>query len=360
MVRILQMVGVMHRAGMETYIMDVYRNLDRNKVQFDFNIQAAEVGEYGPEIEALGGKIYRITRYSGGLIKHFRDVYRVVKDNHYNIVIKETQNAFCVYDLIVAKLAGAKHLIAHSHNGTVTKASRRFVNYIHRPLLNLVCTERFACSDVAGRWLFGNKPYKIIKNGRNLKEFSYHAEVRDRKREELKLADKFVVLHVGRFEIQKNHKKIIDIFEKVLDRRQDAILLLVGKGPLEESIKEYVSNKKLNEAVHFLGVRTDISEIMQASDIFVLPSFWEGLPLTGIEAQATGLPCFVSDKVSEELGITDLVRYISLDTSNDEWAECICEGKAKDRIPMTDACRAAGYDMVEVAKSLEEYYLSLK
>ena len=362
MIRVVQMVGILQKAGMETFLMDVYRNIDRNKVQFDFIVHGQEVHEFEHEIEAMGGKVHHIARKTEGFFKHYADLRRVVKENNYKIIVRGTENAISALDLLAAKAGGARHLIAHSHNGLVISKKSKITNMIGRPLINMISTEKYACSTEAGKWLFGNGKFEIINNGRDLNVFTFDRQVRENTRVSLALAeDDFAVVSVARFFPQKNHRRIISIFAELKNQNPKAKLLLAGTGPLENEIRSLCTEMKVEDSVLFLGVRSDVSEILQASDAFLMPSLYEGLPLTVVEAQATGLPCFLSDTITREVDISDCVKFISLDQDDQHWAEKVNKASknTEKRGPRTADCRKAGFDIVQTAKMLEQHYLEL-
>lgn len=361
MVRVLQMVGVLQKGGMETFIMDVYKNIDRSKVQFDFVVHGNEVHDFEPEILELGGKVYHISRKTEGFFKHYMDLFHVVKNNGYKIIVRSTENAISAMDLLAAKAGGAKHLISHSHNGMGKSKKAIITNYLGRPLINRISTEKYACSNVAGKWLYGNKKFEVINNGRDLKVFTFDENVRKKTRAEMGISqDTFVVVSIARFNKQKNHKRIISIFNELQNTRKDSLLLLVGRGELETEIREEANRLQIRDKVYFAGVRNDVSELLQASDALLMPSFYEGLPLTIVEAQATGLPCFLSDTITDEVVLSDCVFFKSLNDDDKVWVQEILEKSSLEkRYPRTQDIKKAGYDIYEIAKKLEEHYLQI-
>jgi len=340
--------------------MNVYRNIDRGKIQFDFLVGDNGGGKYDYEDEILnlGGKIYRVTLKSRNPFKCFFQTVILVKKGNYKIVHRHSNNAIMCIDLIAAKLGGAKTLIAHSHSSIVDSHLGRVINKIFRPLLNLVSTYKFACSKKAGIWLFGKQMFTIINNGIDLEQFIYDKKVREVTRKKMHIENKFIIGHVGRFVYVKNHYFLIDILKKVKELTPNVVLVLVGDGPLRQKIELKIKEFDLSDNVILLGVRTDIVDLLQAMDVFVFPSLYEGLPVTLVEAQAVGLPCVISDTISSEVSLTTLIHRIPLNQSAAEWAKEIIKYKdILNRLNTHEDLKKAGYDIKYTVKYLEKLYL---
>lgn len=331
MLRLLIINGSMNVGGAETFIMKIYRNIDRTKYQFDFAVGIKEEGAYDKEILSLGGKIYHITPKSKNLKKFYKDIKKVVRDNNYDYVLRMSQFSISALDLLAAKQGDATHLIMRSTNSQITGGTLgKIINKLFSWMPKIIPTAKFGPSTESADFLFGknsvkNGKAKVIHNAVPINNFIFNYDIRSKKRKELGLEDKnFVVCHIGRFDEQKNHQFLIDVFNEVYKRNNNAILLLVGDGVLKEQIKNKVNNYGLQKHVKFLGLRKDVPEILMASDVDVFPSLYEGMPNTIIEAQATGLPCIISDTITKEVNITGNIKFLSLNSNINEWVNEIC------------------------------------
>lgn len=354
MTRVLHIVNLMNRGGIETYIMNVYRNIDRSKIQFDFIVNVKERCDYDDEIEALGGKIYRIPRKKDGLFKNFKAIYKVVKENKYKIVERHGDNALMFLDVLAVKLGGAKKVFVHSHSNSTSLPKAHRICF---PLLNILSFQRLACSKDAAKWMFGNRKYTLIHNAIDVDEFIYSKEIRKTIRKQYNLQDKIVIGHVGRFSKAKNHDFLIEIFKNIYNSNENSILMLVGTGELENEIRQKVHDYGLANNVIFMGLRSNVNELMQAMDCFVFPSLFEGLGIALIEAQSTGLKCFTSAKVvPEEAKVTELLEYISLNETPEQWAKKIMSFIPYDRKDSSIEIRNAGYDIKTETLKLVKLY----
>lgn len=366
-IRVAQIMGKWLGGGVESVVMNYYRNIDRNKVQFDFICD--EDSKYIPkeEIENLGGKVILIPPYQKPF-KYHKELKRVLKDGNYKIVHSHI-NTLSIFPLRAAKKAGVPIRIAHSHS-TTNKAEKKknMMKMTLRPFSKKYATHYFCCSELAGRWLFGDKTYDsgnvfLLNNAINLDKFKYNKKIRDEKRKELELADNILAIgHIGRFVAQKNHTFLIDVFNEIHKKNDNAILLLAGQGPLQEEIKNKVQELGLESKVKFLGQINDTYKLYQALDIFVLPSLYEGLPVVGVEAQATGLLCELSNDMTKETKVLDTTRFISLNTSAEEWATIILDDYSKfKRHDTTSEITKNNFNIKNETSKLEnEYYLLLK
>lgn len=360
-VRVLHIIGKMNRDGAETFIMNIYRNVDRTKVQFDFLVHTELKCDYDDEILSLGGNIHRVCPKGENAKRNIIDTYKVIRDNDYNIVHIHSALSTTAVDLFIAKLAGAKIRIYHSHSSNNT---RRIMRIIHRsmiPFTNLFATHKLACARIAAQWMygmFGAKGAIVINNSIDARLFTYDQSCSKSVRQKLGLVNKFVIGHVGRFAEVKNHEFLIDIFKIIHDQIEDSVLLLIGKGELLEKIMMKVEAQGLTNCVMFLGTRDDVSELMQAMDVFVLPSVYEGLPLVLIEAQAAGLPVVASDCITSETDISGLIRYESLSKAAGDWADTIISAQNSKREDTYSKIARAGYDISDNTLLLSELYLT--
>jgi glycosyltransferase involved in cell wall biosynthesis len=362
-VRVLQIFTVLNRGGAETMIMNYYRHIDRTRVQFDFAVHRQERGAYEDEIEALGGKIYRFLPFHPKNFRAYRKQISRFFDEHpeYRIVHGHVSE----FGYFFYKEAG-KHnvpcIIYHSHIANMNIDMKIPFHLLFRVISRKYATDYFACGKAAARWLFGEKSDKSVYIQKNAIEpalFLYNKDVASKMKKQMNLENKFVICHIGRFAPQKNHSFLIDIFNEVYKRNSSAVLLLIGDGDLRDSIEEKVDSLNLKMAVLFLGIRKDIPNLLQLSDLFLFPSNFEGLSVVTIEAQAAGLKCILSDSVSSETAIiSDLVEFVSLKKGADYWAnEILKYADGYNRKDTLADIRNAGYDVSDAVKWLEQFYL---
>lgn len=352
MTRMLHIVGSMSPSGIGNFIMNVYRNIDREKVQFDFIVHETRDISFEDEIRSLGGRVYTAVRKSVNPIQNFWDIYRIVKEGGYQIVFRHTDTASVAADLLAATLGGAKERIAHSHS---TSTPNQSMHRLFQPMLNAICTRRFACSDKAGRWLYGKKPYEVIINAIRLDEFAYHEEVRRQVREKEGLNGNLVIGHIGNLLPVKNHLFMLDIMAELVKRKPDCKMIFAGDGIMRQQIEEKRREQNLEEKVILLGVRTDTAQLLQAMDIFLFPSKYEGLPIAMVEAQCSGLPNVVSDVITADVDVTELVHKLSLEDAAEVWAETILQlAEQKRKEPDYELFRKKGFDIREMVKRYEE------
>ncbi len=358
-IRILQVVSVMDRGGAETMIMNYYRHMDRTKVQFDFLVHYEKRGIYEDEIERLGGRVYRafpIRPWNYGKYRRWLDEFFCVHKEFVGVHAHILEN--CGFVLQAAEKSGIPIRIAHSHLAApgldYKYIFRQYGRYVLNKTKGIQC---LACGKEAGDYLFPNREFHILSNAIDCKDFAYNTQIRDEMRNVLNLEGKIVVGNVARFHPVKNQSYLVDIFERLHQRQPNSVLLLIGDGEELEAVKRKVSDKSLETCIHFLGVREDVNQLLQAIDVFVFPSKLEGLPVSLIEAQAAGLPCVLSDRVSEETAITDLVQFVSLDESADSWTEKIIEVSKRERKDVSEMIIQAHYDIEENARWLQRLYL---
>ncbi len=364
-IRVLQVVRKMDMGGVQSMIMNYYRNIDRSKVQFDFIVQDFNEGFFDKEILEMGSTIYRVSPLSN-LVNYYKDLSKVLKNNKYSI-IHIHQNFANIHSLLVAFIYRVPNRIAHSHNSfPEISLMRKSVKVVIKHLINRLATHKFACSKVAAEWLYGKKQIKkgnvlIINNAIDIQKFEFNNTLRIKKREELGLANKIIIGHIGYFGEQKNHDFLIDIFSEVNKLKNDTHLLLIGLGVLEKKIIDKVDSLGLTGVASFLGSRPDVNELLSAFDIFIFPSLYEGLPVTIVEAQAAGLKCIISDEVTKEVLLTNLTKYISLKVPAKEWAKEIIneiENNA-ERKDMSNIIKNKGYDIAYEANKLERIYVEM-
>lgn len=362
-VRIAHIMGKWIGGGVEAVVMNYYKNIDHHKIQFDFICDEDSTNIPYKDIENLGGKVILVPPYQH-VIKYQKEMIRILKEENYKIVHSHI-NTLSVFPLRAAKRAGVPVRIAHSHSTTNKKEwKKNIIKNILKPFAKLYATDYFACTEHAGRWLFGNKEFDngnvyILNNAIELDKFIYNEEIRKSKREELNISDDTLIIgHIGRFVAQKNHTFLIDIFNEVLKRKENAVLLLIGQGPLQEDIERKVKDLGISNKVRFLGQREDVSELYQAMDVFVFPSLYEGLGMVLIEAQCSGLCCIASTEVPQVAKVTDNIDFISLDDDTNNWCDSIIKSKSyNQRIDNFKQVSQSGYHIQEEVNKLEEQYL---
>ena len=364
-IRIAQIIGKWLGGGVEAVVMNYYRNIDRSKIQFDFICDEDSTNIPYEEIESLGGKVILIPPYQKAF-KYHKKLKNILKDGNYKIVHSHI-NTLSVFSLWAAKGAGVPIRIAHSHSTTNKKEwKKNLLKQILRPFSKIFATDYMCCSELSGRWLFGDKEYDkgnvyLLNNAIDLDKFKYDENIRKQKRKELKInEDTLVIGHIGRFVEQKNHSFLIDVFNELHKTNNNSILLLAGQGPLLDEIKEKVKRLNLEDDVIFLGQRDDVNELYQVYDVFLLPSLYEGLPVVGIEAQSTGNLCFFSDDMTKETKILDSTIFMSLNNTAEEWARKImAKTKGYKKHDTTDEVSKSGFNINQEVNRLKKIYTSL-
>lgn len=363
-VRVAHVIGKWLGGGVEAVVMNYYRNIDHNKIQFDFICDDDSTNIPYEEIEKLGGKVMLVPPYQKP-VKYHKTLKKILKEENYKIVHSHI-NTLSVFSLFAAKCADVPVRIAHNHSTTNKKEwKKNLLKQFLRPFVKIFATDYFACTEHAGRWAFGNKKFEnskvfVLNNAIELEKFQYDVKLRKEKRKEFKIKDSTLVVgHAGRFVAQKNHDYIIDVFYEVHKKNNDSILMLVGQGPLMNGIKDKVKKLKLDDCVMFLGQRNDINELYQAFDLFLFPSLYEGLGMVLIEAQVSGLPCLASTEVPCIAKVTENLDFIDLDCAPEIWATFILNYTGKfDRKSYIKEISDSGYNIKLENKKLEDYYFN--
>lgn len=357
MKRLLCLLSGMNAGGAETFLMKIYRNIDRTQFQFDFCINVSEKCFYEDEIFSMGGKIYRIPCKSEGLKKFTKQLGAIIKDNRYEYVIRITSNAMGFFDLKIAKKAGARVCCARSSNSSDGASLKsKIVHRIGRMMYQRYVDISIAPSDLAAKYTFGEKAYSsgsvsILHNAVDLGIFHFDEKCRNDVRIEFGMpSDAVIIGHIGRFMEQKNHMFLTDVFKCIHDVVPNARLLLVGTGSLKDDLEKKVQSMGIGEYVIFAGVRFDIPRLLSAMDVFVMPSLFEGMPNAVIEAQATGLPCVIADTITREANITGLVRYLPLDNPQ-MWAERVLDSISEQRVDTKQTFVERGYDIESTVRN---------
>ena len=363
MVRVLQIIGIVCGGGVEAVIMNYYRHIDRTKIQFDFVVDGYEKTILDDEITSLGGRVYHVEPYRKNILRYMKQIYNIVHDNHYDIV-HSNMNTLSVFSLFPAWLAGANQRILHNHSTAVrSEGLRSVMKTILRPFAPLFANRYAACSRLAGEWMYGkkmmaNRKVTIINNAIDLDEYAFSSETRQKYRKDLNISDDTLIIgHVGRFMYQKNHAFLIEIFKGIVKRHPNAMLLLIGDGELRPEIEMKVQAYHLSEKVRFLGLRKDVKALYNCMDIFVLPSWYEGLPVVAVEAQANGLPIILSDKVTNESILTSSATVLSLSEGTDKWVKTILDESINRNKMAKKQLQNAGFDIHMKGASLLEWYI---
>lgn len=358
MIRVLHVVTDMRRGGLETMLMNYYRAIDRKSIQFDFLEHRSEESEYDREIKKMGGKIYRISRLNPFSVRYKSALRGFFEEHSEYQIVHVHQDCLSSIILKEAKRCGLKVRIAHSHSSNQDKNLKLLIKLYYKRKIANYATDLLACSQEAGKWMFCGNDFQVLNNAIDAKKYVYSSKIRESLRKQFEISeDTLVIGHVGRFCYPKNHTYLLEIFKKISDQR-DAVLLLVGDGELRNEIENKILQLKLKEKVILTGVRSDVSNFLQAMDVFVFPSLYEGLPVTIIEAQAAGLPCLISDKVPIECKKTDLVHQISLEKDAIYWADEVIKVSNIKRKNMLKEIQISGFDIGENAKKLTDYYMN--
>lgn len=365
MKKVLHYVSSMNRGGEETFIMNVFRNIDRNKVNFGFLYTDNNIGAYGSEIKKLGGKVYpvRLNRIKGKIkqLDNFFLLREKLKSlsYEYDYFQIHTQHAMDAYlSSLAAFSAGFHNVIVHSHN-TSTVYNIKTHQFFKRMLHTLKIT-RFACGIDAGKWMFGNDKFEVINNGIELANFKFNSEIRKKVRMQMHWQNEEIIGTVGRLNVQKNQQFLIQAFKEYSLINSKARLVLIGVGELEKKLKKLVSNLGLEDKVYLLGARSDVNELYQGMDIFALPSLFEGLPVVLVEAQAADIPCVISNKITKEISILPNVYSLPIDRGTKIWSNEF-DKILKEHDIRKDTSKILsqyGYNINNVAQKLQAFYLN--
>lgn len=359
MIRVLHTGMTSNLGGIESYLINYYRKIDKSKIQFDF-VNIEDDLCFSDEIKRNGGIIYNLVSYYKNPIKYIRSLKKIIEDNDYKIVHCNMNSAVMIFPLIAAKLAKAKVIIAHSHNSSSDKGRLKTVLHnINRYFIPFLANYYFACSVDAGKWFFSkkiiaSKRFKVINNAIDTNKFRYDDSIREKIRCELNIdSDTKVLGHVGRFSKQKNHNFLIDIFYEYNKKNNNSLLLLLGKGTLVKEVEDKVKNYGLEDKVLFVGTKDNVYDYMFAMDYFIFPSLYEGLGIVLVEAQATGLPVLTTDVIPDEAIVSDKFYKLSLKNTAREWAYKIDDLEVTNR-HQNSLC--LDYDIERNTKLLEDFY----
>ena len=362
-VRVLHNIVLMDTGGIETLVMNLYKHIDRERLQFDFLVHRPQEGYYEKQIRDYGGKVFRTCPFNPVHQGQFKKECMEVFENHPEYKVFHAHQELNLWTLRYAHQAGIPTRIAHSHNAKTVINLKYFFFLYEKMFIKKHCTDMFMCSTPAGEWSFGKKAVKdgrveFIKNGIETSRFKYDEQTRRELREELGVGDKIVIGHIGRFMQQKNHSFLLEIFKIIHDKNPNTVLALCGEGRLEDDIKKKASELGIENDILFLGVRSDTNRVYQAYDLFLFPSLWEGLPLTGIEAQTAGLSVLMSDIITPETIVTDNVTQFSLNQSAEAWADKALDILSNfNRTDCQPQVKKAGFDVRDTAEWLQSFYI---
>jgi len=354
--------GLMNRGGIESYMMNYYRHIDRIKIQFDFLVHnAGGFGYYDDEIKKLGGRIYILPQKSKHPFRYNKELKTILQSTDYKI-IHTHMDAMGTWVLRTAKQCGIPVRIAHSHNTqhlSNNPVKLLFLKYAQKHITKYA-THCMACSEMAGKWLFGDKPFTVIHNAIDIDKFSFNQTIRDQVRKEWKVENNFVIGHVGRFDTQKNHLFLLDIFAEIHQQLpQTKLMLLGGGGHLGDNIAARINDLQIQDAVILTGVRDDVYRFYNAFDLFVLPSLFEGLGIVAIEAEINGCTALLSNQVPIEAKITENVDFIPLEKKL--WVEKMIQVIKNNRQHTANVNHEATseYDILQESVKLQNMYLDL-
>lgn len=359
-IRILHMIGSLEMGGSQSVVLNLYRAVDREKIQFDFIVDNPERMELAPVVEELGARIYTLPKLSGGNLFRVRKAWDGFFAEHpeYKVLHSHVRSYASVY-LPIAKKHGVKTII-HSHNTSNGKGLQALAKALLQYPLRFQADYYFSCSQKAGRWLFGKRiaegnRHHVLKNAVDLERYQFDPRTRQEYRDALGLQNSKTFIHIGRIHPAKNHAFLLEVFAQIVKKEPSAVLLLVGDGPLREEIENRIATLGLQNSVKMLGNRSDVPQLLQVADIFVFPSAWEGLPVAVVEAQTASIPCFISENITEEVVLSDLVVRLPVDKGPDCWTEQILQADPKRR-DVTNAIRENGYDIQTTTRNMTAFY----
>lgn len=365
-IRVLNLFTIMNRGGAETMVMNYYRKIDRTKVQFDFMVHRQERGAYDDEIEALGGRIFRMSPIAPTTLGNYRRELHEFFQKHSEFrILHAHMSELGYFAFKEARKCGIPVRICHAHNApvflseTIKEKIKRLPREILARLIRKESTDFFTCSQIAGVWLFGRKNNDkmiFMRNAVDASAFRYNKKMAEDIKLKMGWRDKIVIGHVGRFNPQKNHAFLIDIFKTYHIDHPNSILVLVGSGYLESTIRKKVQENQLEDSVQFLGSRSDMMDLYQTFDLFLFPSLYEGLPVSLVEAQAAGIPCVVSDRISSQAHIANSYYSLALDAPLEKWMQAIEKALSDGKKDVFFEVKKNGFDITENASWLCGFY----
>ncbi|RKM61919.1 glycosyltransferase family 1 protein [Butyrivibrio sp. CB08] len=362
MIRVLQVLQNLNMGGAESYVMNIYREIDRSLVQFDFAVQH-KGGFFEEEIKRLGGNIYYLPHFKiyNGMIFEKR-LISLLKDHPEISIVHSHNNNIGAFAVRAAVKANVQKTVAHSHTNKKSISNWKdviycMINPYSRYLFEKYSKIRLACSYAAGKWQYGNKTnFSVINNAIDISKFAYNEKIRDELKQRYILQNRIVIGHVGRLEKVKNQAFLIEVFAEVHKKYHNTVLLIIGEGKEKENLIRHISKYGLDDSVIILNNQEEIEKYYQLMDVFVLTSLYEGFPMTLLEAQASGMWCVVSDRIDKETNLTGKVVYLDLKSDIKLWSEAVYEKAMMAR----DNCdiRLQQYDIRVIARELQNLYLN--
>lgn len=358
-IRVLQVVNYMDRGGLETFIMNVFRNIDREKICFDFLVHSSKKADYDEEIESLGGVIYRLSRLVPWSVSYKKALRNFFDEHPEYLIVHVHRDCMSSVVLKEAKRHNIPVSIAHSHSSSQDKDLKYPIKLLCKRSIPKYSTHLLACSQAAGDFMFGGAPYEVLPNAIDVERFAFDPQKRAKLRAQLSLSSELAVVHVGRFMTPKNHTFLLEIFSALLNKEPEARLFLIGDGELADAIRQKARHLGISDKVDFLGVRSDVADLLSAMDVFVFPSLYEGLPLSLVEAQTSGLPCVISDRVPAESTLSSsLVKRLSLSDDVDLWVDAILDSSHAPRADHSSEVAKRGFDIKTEAEKLRDFYVN--
>lgn len=359
-IRILHMIGSLNIGGSQSMVVNLHRAIDRSKIQFDYVIDHPGQLYYGDVVKQLGGRIFEMPTFKGTNLFETRKLWKNFFKEHpeYKVLHSHVRSYASLY-LPIARKEGVKTII-HSHSTSNGKGLLSIVKRIMQYPLRYQADDFFACSKEAGAWLFGQRVvegtrFHILQNAIDVNKYRFNQKIRDEYREKLGLKNKKTFIHVGRFHPAKNHIFLLNLFADIHRKDDNSILLLAGDGELRPVIEQQIIALNIQNSVILLGSRSDVPNLLQAADIFLFPSVWEGLPVTVVEAQAAGLPCLVSNRVTKEVGISEIIHYLPIDQGIQSWIDTL-EKISLTKKDVSKQISDAGFDIHFTACRLADFY----
>lgn len=360
-IRVLHVVTDLNRGGIETMLMNYYRVIDKKIIQFDFLVHREGEKHYNEEALSLGSRIYTMRRLNPFDVTYRKELRSFFLEHPYQIVHVH-QDCLSSVVLKEAKKAGIPIRIAHSHSSKEDYNLKYPIKMFYKKRIRTYATDLMSCGEKAGRWMFGKNSFKVLNNAIISSKFQYDSVVRKAMRDELGIQEStFVIGQVGNFSDTKNHLFSLEIFKKLQEQIKDSKMIFVGEGYMESAIKEKINEigEDAKNKVSLLGSRQDVNRLLQAFDVFILPSKHEGLPVAIIEAQTAGLICLASDRVTSEVDVTGLCRFLPINDGVDIWVKEILNSQKHERKDTTQQVADNYYDVEVSAKMLERYYFDL-
>lgn len=358
MKRILQITESLRRNGTETFLMNVFRNLDRKHFMFDFLVFTDETEGYFDEAVSLGARIFRLPKRSQNPFKYGSNIDKFFKEHSHEFAAVALNGCSLtdITPLYHAYRHGISIRICHAHSVGTHGIHNRILHNLHKLFIGNIATDFLGCSQSACRYFFGqNSGSKVIKNGIDLEKFRPDLQAGTRVREELGIGKESIFGHIGHFDTVKNHSFLLDVFRKIVDLKEDSILILIGEGPLKAEMQKKAVSLGLEKNVLFLGFREDVAKLIQSFDVFLFPSLYEGLGLVLIEAQTAGIPIVASNTIQPEAIISPRLKTLPLESPS-EWAAEAIDLCANGRYEITSDIIAQGFDIIDTVKMLESIY----